>query len=247
MPENSTPEIRYPRRQFIRALLRGITYLLYDLVSDLKVHGRENLPQAGPLLIAINHFSYLDSALVVRLVPWPLEVLGGTQTPNAPAFGNRLLRMWGNLAVQRGTGSRGALRQAEAVLAQGGVLALAPEGGSWATILRPPRPGAAFLAVRSGAPVLPIGIDGNPDVFPSLRRGRRARVTVRIGKPLGPFHAEGRGQARRQQIDEIGHEIMRHVAELIPPANRGYYSDDPDIRAAAEEAARYPWEDAAEV
>jgi hypothetical protein len=70
---------------------------------------------------------------------------------------------------------------------------------------------------------------------------------VRIGKLLGPFHAEGRGQARRQRIDEIGHEIMRHIAELIPPTSRGYYSDDPAIRAAAEEAARYPWDDIAEV
>jgi 1-acyl-sn-glycerol-3-phosphate acyltransferase len=247
MAENAKSEIQYPRRRFIRALLRGVTHLLYDMVCDLKIKGRENLPQGGPLLVVINHFSYLDPALVVRMTPWPMEVLGGTRTPNAPFWGNWLLRLWGNLAVRRGTGARGALRQAEEVLGQGGIVALAPEGGSWAAVLRPPRPGVAFLAARTGARVLPIGIDGNSHVFPSLRRGRRARVTARIGKPLGPFHIKGRGQRRRQQVDEIGHEIMRHIAELIPSERRGYYADDPALRAAAEAAARYPWDNSPEI
>jgi len=138
------------------------------------------------------------------------------------------------------------LRAAEAVLAQDGILGIFPEAGSWATVLRPPRPGAAFLAVRTGARILPMGFDGLPDVFPRLRKGRRARVTVRIGRPFGPFHATGRGQARRQQLDAIGHEIMRHIAELIPPEWRGHYSEDPAVRAAAQGTEIYPWADAPE-
>jgi len=112
--------------------------------------------------------------------------------------------------------------------------------------LRPPRPGAAFLAVRTGARILPMGFDGLPDVFPRFRKGRRARVTVQIGKPFGPFHATGRGRARRQQLDVIGHEIMRHIAELISPEWRGHYSDDLAIRAAAQGTEFYPWADAPE-
>ncbi|NIP78961.1 MAG: hypothetical protein GWM90_07080, partial [Gemmatimonadetes bacterium] len=144
--------------------------------------------------------------------------------------------------VYRGTGSRYALRAAEAVLAQDGVLGIFPEAGSWATVLRPARPGAAYLATRTGAPILPMGFAGLVDVFPRLRQGRRAHVTLRIGQPFGPFHATGRGRARRQQVDEIGHEIMRHIAELIPPERRGHYSDDPAIRAAAQGTEVYPWD-----
>jgi 1-acyl-sn-glycerol-3-phosphate acyltransferase len=51
----------------------------------------------------------------------------------------------------------------------------------------------------------------------------------------------GRGRERREQLDEIGHEIMRHVAAVLPPEKRGHYSDDPAIRAAAQGTEVYPW------
>ena len=69
---------------------------------------------------------------------------------------------------------------------------------------------------------------------------------ARIGKPFGPFAASGRGRERRRQLEEIGHEIMRHIADLIPPERRGFYSDDPAIREAAKGTEIYPWADKAE-
>ena len=238
--------IRYPRRRLVRGLLRTLTRALFHLLTRLEVLGRENLPAEGPLLVAINHFNFADPALILRVVPRQLEVLGGFHTPNGPTWGPLILKLYGNLPVKRGTGARDALRAAEGILAQGGVVGIAPEGGSWATVLRPPRPGAAFLAARSGARVVPVGIDGTPDIFPSLRRGQRARVTVRIGQPLGPFQAAGHGQERRCQLDAIGEQIMRRIAELIPPEHRGYYSDDPAVLAAAKGTEAYPWDDAQE-
>jgi 1-acyl-sn-glycerol-3-phosphate acyltransferase len=135
------------------------------------------------------------------------------------------------------------MRASVAVLAQSGVLGIFPEGGSWAAMLRPARPGTAYLAPQTAAPLLPIGLDGLVDLFPRLRLGRHAAVTVRIGKPFGPFQAEGQGRARRKQLEEIGHEIMQQIAELIPPERRGVYSSDPRIRAAAQTAAVYPCDD----
>jgi len=66
---------------------------------------------------------------------------------------------------------------------------------------------------------------------------------VTIGKPFGPFSTTGSGRERRAQLDEIGHEIMRHIAALIPPEKRGHYSEDPAIRAAAQGTEVYPWVD----
>lgn len=241
------PAIRYPRRRCIRFVLRAVNRALFGLLTHFEVMGEENLPDGGPLLVAMNHFSYIDPAVIVRVTPWPLEALGGFRLPNAPFWGGWILKLWGNLPVHRGTGARSSLRYAEEVLAQDGVVGIAPEGGAWATVLRPPRPGVAFLAVRTEARVLPIGIDGVLDIFPSLRRGRRANVTVQIGQPLGPFHILGRGQERRHQLDEIGHEIMSQIAKLIPPERRGYYSDDPALRAAAQGAEIYPWHDEVEL
>ena len=84
------------------------------------------------------------------------------------------------------------------------------------------------------------------EVFPSLKRGRRAKIQVNVGKPFGPYKAEGRGQQLRDQLDEIGHDIMRHIAELLPQDQRGYYSDDPAIREAAKGTEIYPWADKVE-
>jgi 1-acyl-sn-glycerol-3-phosphate acyltransferase len=244
--ESVTSEFRYPRRRLIRGLLQRLTHAAFAVLTDLRIIGRENLPRGGPLLVVANHFSYIDPVAMVRATPWPLDFVGGFQMPNAPAWVTWIPGLWGYYPVYRGTGSRYALRAAEAVLAQGGVLGIFPEAGSWATVLRPARPGAAFLAVQTGARVLPMGFDGLLDIFPRLRRGRRARVTLRIGKPFGPFHATGRGRARRQQLDQIGHEIMQHIAELIALEQRGHYSDDPAIRAAAQGTEIYPWADAPE-
>jgi 1-acyl-sn-glycerol-3-phosphate acyltransferase len=234
----------YPRRRVLRGLLRRVTQVMFAGLMDLQIVGQENLPKNGPLLVVANHFSFIDPVAMVRLAPWPIEFIGGFRMPNAPAWTALIPKIWGYYPIYRGTASRDGLRAAEAVLAQGGVLGIFPEAGNWATVLRPARPGAAFLASRTGAPILPMGFHGLIDVFPRLRNRRRARVALRIGKPFGPFHATGRGRARRQQLEEIGHEIMGRIAELIPPERRGHYSDDPAIRAAAQGTEVYPWDDA---
>jgi 1-acyl-sn-glycerol-3-phosphate acyltransferase len=241
------PEFHYPRRRVIRAVLRRLIDVALFMLTDFHVEGQENLPQGGPLLLVGNHFSFIDPVAMIRATPWPIEFLGGFITPNAPPIVRWIPRVWGRYPVFRGTASRYALRGAEAVLKQDGVLGIFPEAGSWATVLRPARPGAAFLAVRTGSPLLPMGFDGLTEVFPSLNRGRRARATVRIGKPFGPFQATGRGRQRRRQLDEIGHEIMRRIAELIPPERRGHYSDDPAIRAAAQGTEIFPWDQEPEI
>ncbi|MBN1139274.1 MAG: 1-acyl-sn-glycerol-3-phosphate acyltransferase [Anaerolineae bacterium] len=235
------PEFRYPRRRVIRQLLRWGIDLGFAVLTDLKVIGRENLPDGGPLLVVGNHFSFVDPAAMIRAVPWPIEFVGGFRTPNAPPILSWIPNVWGRYAVFRGTGSRYALRGAEAVLKQKGIVGIFPEAGSWAAVLRPARPGTAFLAAQTGVPLLPIGLDGMTDVFPSLGKGKRARVTVRIGSPFGPFRTTGRGRERRLQLEEIGHRIMERIAELIPPEQRGHYSDDPAIREAAKGTEIYPW------
>jgi 1-acyl-sn-glycerol-3-phosphate acyltransferase len=230
----------------IRVVLRRATELAFALLTEIEIVGRENLPASGPLLLVGNHFSFIDPVAMIRATPWPLEFVGGFNNPSAPPIVTWIPKVWGRYPVFRGTGSRYALRGAEAVMAQGGVLGIFPEGGSWAAVLRPPRPGAAFLAARTGAQLLPMGFDGFIDVFPRLRKGHRAKVTVRIGQPFGPFDATGRGRKRRRQLEEIGHQIMQHIAELIPPERRGYYSDDPAVREAAKGTEVYPWADAVE-
>ncbi|MGD8463494.1 MAG: lysophospholipid acyltransferase family protein [Anaerolineae bacterium] len=233
----------YPRRRVIRYLMQRLTHLGFCLLTKLQISGEENLPSSGPLIVVANHFHFADTAAIIRAIPWPLDFLGGTQLVDAPPGLVWIPKLWGYYAVRRGSASRTALRAAKAVLAQNGVLAIFPEGGSWAPVLRPARPGTAYLAAETGSRLLPIGLDGVTELFPTLERGKRATVTIRIGPPFGPFQTKGRGHTRRQQLEKIGHEIMQHIAALLPPERRGVYASDPAIRAAAEAVAAYPYDD----
>lgn len=231
-----------PRHSVKRRMIRGLIKMLFSLLVRVRIEGEENIPESGPLIVAANHFHFVDPLAVIYAMPWPLDFIGGFHMRFAPAIVRWLPRLWGLYRVRREGSSRGALRQAEETLLSGGILGIFPEGGSWATVLRPPRPGSAFLATRTHAPVLPVGLDGLPEIFPRLKRFGRATVTIRIGKPIGPFSSTARGRAGRAEIDLVGETILRAIGDLIPLEVRGVYSDSPVLRQAAEEAARYPWE-----
>jgi 1-acyl-sn-glycerol-3-phosphate acyltransferase len=238
----TTKPITYPRRKLIRKTLKVLCRMAFNLLMDIHIEGQENVPAKGPVLVVGNHFSFIDPLALVRIAPWHLEFLGGFHNPSAPPIVEFIPWMWGYYPLFRGTGSRDSLRVAETLLQSGAIIGVFPEAGNLAPVLRPARPVTAYLASRTGAGLLPIGIDGLIDVFPRLRKGRRAKVTLRVGKPFGPFEAIGKGRERREQFDEIGHQIMRQIAALIPAERQGYYSPDPAIRLAAKGTEIYPWE-----
>ena len=240
-PEQQYP---YPRRRNLRYVLNKIGRGLFHTLCDFQVIGRENLPPTGPLLVVGNHFHFADPVVMLSVAPWPIEFLGGFQFVDGPQWIHWLPSVWGYYKLRRGNASKDALRAGTAVLNQNGVLGIFPEGGSWADVLRPPRPGTAYLAVRTNARILPIGIDGMPNLFPYLGQRKRATVTIRIGKPFGPFTAEGRGRQRRQQLEAISNEIMLQIANLLPPERHGIYSTDPALRAAAEKVSAWPYDSA---
>jgi len=240
-------EIRYPRRQAIRKVLKSGIALAFGVLTTFKIDGEENIPSDGPLLVVANHFNFIDPLVLIHMAPWPMEFVGGARMPNAPVSVHWLQRLFGVIPTARGTGSRGTLFMAESVLRQNGVLGIFPEGGSWATVLRPPRPGTAFLAWRTNARILPLGIDGTVKFFNQVRKNGRAHITLKVGKPFGPFNTDKAARPTRAELDEIGHTIMRNIAPLIPPERRGFYSDDPAIREAARGTEIYPFATVGEI
>ena len=233
----------YPRRVVLRRILRFLARLALRTLATFKIEGRSNLPSSGPLIVVANHFSIVDVVAMVAATDWPMEFLGGAQLVDAPWFLEWIPKSWGYYEVRRGSASREAMRAAHAVLAQNGVLCIFPEGGSWAQVLRPARPGTALIAVQTGARVLPVGLDGMPDVIPGITGLKRPPATIRIGEVMGPFQVEGRGRARREALDEIGAEMMRAIAALIPPEKRGVFAEDPELRLAAKAVADFPYHD----
>ena len=241
--ESTLTEMHSPKQRVVRTALTWLIHGLLKTCTRFEVENAENFPTAGPLLVVGNHFSFLDPVAVIGGSPWQLDFIGGSQMPFAPPSVRWLARVYGILPVHRGSVSRQTLLTSNAILKNNGILGIFPEGGNWASVLRPARAGAAYLAPPSQAQILPIGLDGLTEVFPMLRQGKRARVRMNVGKPFGPFYVSDRGETNRQRLEEIGHEIMRQISLLIPPERRGHYSTDPAIRAAAQGTEIYPWDD----
>jgi 1-acyl-sn-glycerol-3-phosphate acyltransferase len=235
--------IHYPRRLLIRSVLKGLISAALHTFTDFEVIGKENVPDQGPLIITGNHFSFADSIAMLHIAPPAIEMFSGANPAFTPGWAKLLPRLWGVLYVYRGTGSRQAIRDAEYVLNQNGYFGIFPEGGAWAEMLRPARPGAAYLAARTRASILPVGFSGFNDAFP-LRLRNKSKVTIRIGKAYQPPRVDGRGRQRRQQLDELGERIMREIADLLPDRLRGKFSSDPTVREKAREVAAYPWQTA---
>lgn len=244
MNQQPAPEtsIKVPRRVFVRKMLKYGIRIAAALLFNFKITGKENLPKGGPLIVISNHFNWADPTMLIGGLPWTTEFIGGARMPWAPQYLTFLVEMYRTLPVYRGTVSRQSLILAESVLKQKGVLTIFPEGGSWTDVLRPPRPGTALLAARTKAPILPVGLVNVGEIFPAFKAGKRATVEMRYGPVFRPYDLTPEQMRDRDALDEIGHDMMRHIATLLPPEKHGWYSDNPELRAAGVEAARYPFD-----
>jgi 1-acyl-sn-glycerol-3-phosphate acyltransferase len=205
-----------------KVLNRVIGFLLRTL-SRLEIKGLEHVPDEGPYLLVTNHLFWLDAPLLMVAFPYRAHVFAGEKWARNPLIGP-LFRSLDAIFVERGEVDRKALRQALGVLRGGGVLGLAPEGTRSKTgAMQRGHSGAAFMAFRTGAKLVPVVIWGQKDVFPSLRRFRRADVHVVFGPAFEPPVVEGKINAA--EVHEFTEEIMYRLAAMLPPAYRGVYSD----------------------
>lgn len=226
-------------------VLRGV----FGAAARVRYEGPATLPQAGPLLLVVNHTSNIDPPLVAAwLQPRlgrPIQFLAKEQL-FVPAL-RPLLEHAGAILVRAGGSDVQAYHDALVVLRGGGVVGLFPEGTRSADgLLGEAHPGVALLALRAGAPILPVGVSGAQRFLP--RQGRipalGTRITIRVGDPFTVAGAEvvpgsgGAGQ-RRQRTEAVTAEIMTRLAALIVPAQRGRWGGAPGA-AAPEGAERGP-------
>jgi 1-acyl-sn-glycerol-3-phosphate acyltransferase len=207
-----------------RRLLLGSLRAFFKLSARCEVSGRANIPAAGPLLLVFNHLAHLDGPLVMAVMPFEVEAIGLSDLYRVPITG-LLLRLYGLIPVHRDQYDRAVLRRTLQVLAEGKILALAPEARQSPTCsLERGRNGAAYLALRSGAPLLPIGITGTEAIYSAWRQLQRPRLTVNIGVPFRLQGPLAHGAERRTQLDAGRDQIMGQIAALLPPQYRGVYA-----------------------
>lgn len=198
----------------VYALGRMVIAPVARIVYRPRVEGKTNVPRSGPVIFASNHLSFIDSVAIPVAAPRPVHFLA-----KASYFEGKGLAGWasrsffraiGAIPVKRGAGQAAldALDQQRRLLDEGSAVALYPEGTrSTDGRLYKGRTGVAFLALQSGAPVVPVGLTGTDLVMPvgAKMPSMSHRVTVRFGEPIdvsrhGPASS---GKARRLATDEI--------------------------------------------
>jgi 1-acyl-sn-glycerol-3-phosphate acyltransferase len=224
-----TSKYPYPRNRFKRGVLKAGIGFLTHLMSRFTILGKENVPDEGPLIVVTNHFHFIDAAVLILASPWPLEFLADFEMPNVPPLLKFFPDFYGTYDVAQGTPNLEALHASEAVLAQNGVLGIFPEGRVHQPPLKAALPGAAYLALRTGAPILPVGIysDNHWDIAGTLRRtGRRLRSYCQFGPVFGPLKTENPRRPSRSEIAEAGVRIMKAIAAELPKEMRGEFSPE---------------------
>ncbi len=223
------PRLTLQRRVF-RVFIRGLTKLVTFFTMRADVSGLENFPKRGPALIVINHLGDADVVLIAASIPTTIDGMGKIELNDDPRVGP-VFRAYGVIWVHRGRPDRRALRAALDGLAQGRMLGLAPEGRqSVSGGLEEGSEGAAFLAMKSGAPIVPIAMTGteNGNVYSHLKRWKRAPVTLAVGKPFLL-----REQVDRQAMLRDGtRQIMQSLADLLPESYRGNYKSNHEEKQA---------------
>lgn len=210
-----------PTRRFLRFLIRWIGFTLLAKLD--RVEGLENVPAEGPAVLMINHIAFIDPLVVLHVLPRNIVPLAKIEVYEYPVVGI-FPKMWEVIPVHREEVDRRAVQQALDVLRAGEMILVAPEG-TRGPALKQGKVGVAYLASRSGAPVVPVAVEGTPG-FPALRftsRWRGPGAQVRFGRPFRfrPEYQRAGSESLRKMTDEA----MYILAGLLPPERRGDYAD----------------------
>jgi 1-acyl-sn-glycerol-3-phosphate acyltransferase len=210
------------RRRFLRFLIRNIGFTLFARVDH--VEGLENIPVDGPAILMINHINFIDPIAVMNVIPRRNIVpMAKVEVYDYPLIGI-FPRLYWVIPVRREEVDRRAIQLAFEVLRAGEIILLAPEAHRH-TELQQGKEGVAYLASRSGAPIIPVAIDHTIG-FPTFRYSKRwsePGASIKFGRPIH-FRSDLK-RANREQLHQMTEEAMYILAEMLPENRRGFYSD----------------------
>jgi 1-acyl-sn-glycerol-3-phosphate acyltransferase len=220
--------------------LRAIIRFIMNIIADVELVGMDRIPK-GNVLIAANHLGRLDTAVLLYAIDREDIIMAIAEKykkhPLFGAMGRAVDAVW----LNRFEADFSALREILARMKKGGLMVIAPEGTrSKSEALQEGKMGVAFLAGKSGYPVLPVALTGTEDrvVIENLKRFRRSKIRAVAGEP---FTVEiPRGSGREQAMREATDEIMCRIAAELPEGYRGVYADFPRVRALLQQRRDTP-------
>ena len=184
----------------------------------------QKVPKEGPLIVYSNHTGQIEVPLMfAHLQPRPVTGIAKVETWDG-WFLRFIFNLWEAIPIRRGEADMVAMRKSLEALEQGKLLAIAPEGTrNKSGVLIKAHPGVITLALRSGAPLLPVVHWGGENFLSNLKRLKRTEFHIRVGEPfkLDPGDQRVTREVRQQMVDEM----MYRLAVLLPEYYRGAYAD----------------------
>ncbi|MHB8680969.1 MAG: lysophospholipid acyltransferase family protein [Acidimicrobiales bacterium] len=181
--------------------LRGLTRLICRVYFRLSISGAEHIPAEGPVILAPVHRSFMDFLVAAQATRRMVHFMAKDDLWKSKLLG-RFLQAGGAFPVNRAGTDRVAIERSQAVLERGDVLIVFPEGTRRAgTAVEDLHEGAAFLAARTGAPIVPIGIGGTSDAMPKgSKMVRPVKVAMVVAAPVPAPPRSERGRVPRHQV-----------------------------------------------
>ena len=197
--------------RFLRVLVHGLNRLAFRTT----VEGRDLVPAEGPVIIAPVHRSFIDFFVASEVTDRKLHYMAKDSLFANPRFGRFLLSV-GAFPVHRESADREALRRAQRVLDAGEVLVQFPEGERrTGPVVEGLHEGVAFLAARTGATIVPVGIGGSATVMPKGKRiPRPRRIHLVVGQPIAPPERTEGGRVSRKRLQQLTAELTGSIQEL---------------------------------
>lgn len=212
-------------------ILRFLIRVFLRLIAHFEIRGQENVPLKGGMIISSNHIGILDIVMVYFAIDRTDLFIPVAEKWEKIGWIRWLGKQLNFLFVDRFNPDLKALRKMIALMEEGKCLVIAPEGTrSRVGSLIEGKPGVAYLAARSGFPVVPVAITGTEDkvILGNVKKLRKSNVTLTGGKPfvIPPLPKRNRDEALKNYIDEI----MCQMAALLPERYRGVYVDHPKLK-----------------
>jgi len=197
--------------------VRAIVLPLCRLLFRVEVAGLEHIPSSGVYVLAPSHRSALDPAFAAFATPRRIRFMAKREIFTT-RLGRSVFSALGAIEVDRGSTDRGALRASKAALESGEPLGIFPEGTRRdGPAIEDLFDGCAYLALKLGVPMLPVGIGRSEEIAPTGRRLPRARrVAVVIGAPIDP--PETTGVRRRSEVGELTEILRARLQECFDEA-----------------------------
>jgi 1-acyl-sn-glycerol-3-phosphate acyltransferase len=185
---------------------------LAHVLGRVEMRGLDNVPATGPVILAVNHRDFLDGPLLFGFVPRPVSFL--VKTEAFTRLWTPMLQGTGQIPVVRHRPDFAAVRLSMRLLDGGGVIGIFPEGARGDGLVKIARPGVGYLALRTGAQVVPVACHGT-DSLMHRKSVRRPTVLVTFGEPLDLGRVPDGQRVTRRAVLEATERVRIVLADLV--------------------------------